>query len=160
MWDRHGGGRAAPSASRPNGRSASRSQRRAVRCRETTGHARTWSCARPKPCRDGKCRASTSLSLLAARAVLIFVLVFGSVVACLMLLRRAPAALRQQLEAQRAGDGRGFHQLHGDAVTQTIGLAGAAPDHGMACLVKSKIFVADRSRGDETVGAGFLQLHE
>ena len=73
---------------------------------------------------------------------------------------RAFAALRQHLEAQRAGEGRGFDQPHLDRVAEPEGLAAARADQGAARLLEAVIVGAEAAGGDEAVGAGVAQAHE
>src|SRR5262245_27684731 len=72
----------------------------------------------------------------------------------------ARAAVGQQLEAERAGDRRGLDQPHRYRVAEPVGLAAGIADQRMAVLLIAEIFVADRARRDETVGAGIVELDE
>src|SRR6185437_1377749 len=57
------------------------------------------------------------------------------------LLWRGVRPLRE-LEAQAAGQGCGFDELHADDVAELVHRAGAVPDHGVALLVVAKVFEA------------------
>ena len=50
--------------------------------------------------------------------------------------------------------------LHRDAVAEPVGLAARCADQRVAVLLVAEIFVADRARRDEAVGAGVVELHE
>ena len=66
----------------------------------------------------------------------------------------AGAALRQQLESQRARDRCSLDQAHRHAIAQPVRLAAAIADEGMAVFVIAEIFLPDGARGNEAVGAG------
>ena len=63
----------------------------------------------------------------------------------------------EKLEAQRAGDGRGLHQLDGDRGRRADrSRRERDADHGVRGLVVAEIFVADGARRHEAVGAGVV----
>src|SRR6516162_7124480 len=73
---------------------------------------------------------------------------------------RLVASLRQQLEAQRAGNRHGFDKTHRHLVAQAVGLAGRVTDQRMGSFVITEEVIAERARRDEAVGAGLVELDE
>ena len=67
---------------------------------------------------------------------------------------------RNDLEPERAGEGRGLDEAHLDRVAQPIGLAGARANERTRPLLVAEIVVAERRRGHEAVGAGLGQFDE
>ena len=74
--------------------------------------------------------------------------------------RPAGPAFRQKFEAQRARNRRCFDKFYCYGVAQPVGFAGARPHHRVTCFVVPEIFVTNRAGRNETIGAGFAQLHE
>src|SRR5262245_38611010 len=71
------------------------------------------------------------------------------------------ATLREELEAQRAGDRRRLDQAHRDRIAEPVRHAAAIADQGMAILVVAEIFVTtDGARRYEAIGAGVVELDE
>src|SRR5258708_11957277 len=121
-----------------------------------TCRALTLSCAQPKFFRG---LSSSSLPSLAAMAV------WHEAIVRPHFLARAPARapsprFRQQFEAECPGNRRGFHQLNRHRVAEAVGLARARADHGVPFFLVAEIFVANGSRGHESIGASLAQFYE
>src|SRR5437899_4644502 len=70
------------------------------------------------------------------------------------------ASFRQHLEAQCTGDRRRLDEAHRDCIAEPIGLCAGVADQRVGALVVAEIFLAERRRRDEAIGAGVVELDE
>src|SRR5215213_10140718 len=75
-------------------------------------------------------------------------------------LRSGRGCFRQQFKPQRAGDGSCFDQPHCYAVAEPVRGAAGATYHRVLVLLIAKVFVANGTRRNETIGAGIVELNE